>query len=562
MSAPPLRSSRSWVLALIPIVVVVGVTLPPLRGLWHTQGAPMEEGFMLVFPEMVLDGQVPNRDFLHLYGPGSLWVLAAAFAIFGVRIEVERVIGYLQILGVCLGVQRLLKPWGGWVSAGGGVIAAIVLLPASGLTAMAWVGAVALGLWAVAFGLDAAEEDRDEGSRRHRALVAGLLAGLALLYRPDVVLALLLVVLALWGGLSRPVRRRAAIGVLAGVSPYLVHLVMAGPRAVWEGLVIEPVFDLRGGRRLPFPHSSVGYDGYLQGAGQIDPPPWPLPRLEGPQQLQVWPFALLLAGAVIVVAGVLVHRARGDRRLLVIAGFAIGLFPQAFQRPDSTHLSWVGCVAFAVVPAAIVELVRLARGARAEASAPVRPLLGIVAVALPLLVLLVSSSDFTYRTYVDMTAKSVGTRPLEDEIVHRGRRFPYQRDDAVRAIRELLPAVEEATEPGDRLIVGPGDLRKTPYSEAFLYYLLPDLVPATRYIEMDPGVANAVDSGLADELRAADVVILTTIRDDWNEPGNASPEPGSPEPNEVLAEEFCLTGEYGPGPFDPERGLYELYVRC
>ena len=64
----------------------------------------------------------------------------------------------------------------------------------------------------------------------------------------------------------------------------------------------------------------------------------------------------------------------------------------------------------------------------------------------------------------------------------------------------MLPIVDAVTEPGDRLIVGPGDLRKTPYSEAFLYYLLPELVPGTRYIEMDPGVANAADSGLADEV--------------------------------------------------------------
>ena len=29
------------------------------------------------------------------------------------------------------------------------------------------------------------------------------------------------------------------------------------------------------------------------------------------------------------------------------------------------------------------------------------------------------------------------------------------------------------------------------HGDAFLYYLLPDLPPATHYIEMDPGVANA-----------------------------------------------------------------------
>ena len=123
----------------------------------------------------------------------------------------------------------------------------------------------------------------------------------------------------------------------------------------------------------------------------------------------------------------------------------------------------------------------------------------------------------------------------------------------------MLPRVEEISEPGERLFVGPGDLRKTPYSEAFLYHLLPQLRPATRYIEMDPGVANADDSGLAEELASADVVILSSIRDDWNEP-NESVEFGSNEPNEVLEREFCLVESYGEGLFG--RGLYELYDRC
>ena len=61
---------------------------------------------------------------------------------------------------------------------------------------------------------------------------------------------------------------------------------------------------------------------------------------------------------------------------------------------------------------------------------------------------------------------------------------------------------------------------------------------------MDPGSANADDSGLADEVRAADVVILSTMYDNWHEP-NTSMEPGSDEPNQVLEDEFCLVDSYG-----------------
>jgi hypothetical protein len=537
---------------------VLAATLPPLYGLWRSQGTPMEEGFMLVFPEMVLDGKVPNRDFLHLYGPGSLWVLAAVFAVAGVSLAAERVVGYLQHLGVAFGVYRLLRPWGPWVAAGGGALAAMVVITPSGLSAMAWVGGVALGLWALGAAVEAEEAGVDSVARRRGAVVAGLLAGAALLYRLDLVLAIGASGTVVWLGLDRATRRRLLGGFAAGCAPYLVHLAMAGPSAFVRGLVLEPVFDLRGGRHLPIPPSTGRFDGFLQGAGALDQPPWPLPAPGGPRQLWLWFFALLGVGAVLVVAGVVAHRRGRGRRLLAIAAFSVGLFPQAIQRPDSTHLAWVGCVAFAVLPAAVIELWRAGR-AGADPDAPPSRQVGLVALAVPTLLLLVVAPFFTFRSYAEATAQSLGKRRTEGIIEHHGRRFPYKRPDAVVAVNEMLPVVDRLTKPGDRLIVGPGDLRKTPYSEAFLYYLLPDLEPGTRYIEMDPGVANASDSGMADEVRKADVVILSSIRDDWVEP-NDSRNLGSNEPTQVLQRDFCLVHSYGTGLYG--RGLYELYARC
>jgi hypothetical protein len=93
--------------------------------------------------------------------------------------------------------------------------------------------------------------------------------------------------------------------------------------------------------------------------------------------------------------------------------------------------------------------------------------------------------------------------------------------------------------------------------------MLPQLEPGTRYIEMDPGVANAEDSGLADELRDADVVILSTMYDNWYEP-NTSMEPGSDEPNQVLDALYCMHDDYGDNSAaaGPGRPIFELYVRC
>jgi hypothetical protein len=182
-----------------------------------------------------------------------------------------------------------------------------------------------------------------------------------------------------------------------------------------------------------------------------------------------------------------------------------------------------------------------------------------IAAAAPSVLLLALVPHFTFRTYGDYVAQSVGIHRESHAIRHDGRVFYYGRADAVAAINALLADVDRIARPGDRLVVGTADLRKTPYSEAFLYYLLPDLEAATYYVEMDPGVANAEDSRLADDIAAADIVILSSIRDDWDEP-NDSRLFGPDEPNEVLRREFCLIGSYGVGLYG--RGLYELYQRC
>jgi hypothetical protein len=178
---------------------------------------------------------------------------------------------------------------------------------------------------------------------------------------------------------------------------------------------------------------------------------------------------------------------------------------------------------------------------------------------------------FTFRRYADFSVQSFGRHRLAFPITHEGRTFYYGRRDAAEAVRRMLPDVEKIAPPGGRLFVGPKNLRRTPYSDAFLYYLLPDLDPATYYIEMDPGVANREGSGLADDLASADVVILSAIWDDWNEP-NDSRKVGSAEPVRVLEEQFRRVGVYagrdtGPGEdFAESAGrdrviLYELYER-
>ena len=79
----------------------------------------------------------------------------------------------------------------------------------------------------------------------------------------------------------------------------------------------------------------------------------------------------------------------------------------------------------------------------------------------------------TFRTYADAVAQTFGKHRESYVMQNEGRSFYYGRKDAADAVNAMLPVVDRIARPGDKLFVGTGDLRKTPYSEAFLYYLLP-----------------------------------------------------------------------------------------
>jgi hypothetical protein len=548
------RTKRLVVLA----VLVVAFALP-LRGLMRNQGPPMEEGFMLVFPERVLHGDLPNRDFLHLYGPGSLWVLAGWMKVLGVNLEAERLFALLQQIGVVAGVYLLARPWGRRLALPCALLALVFIVPPLGLTALAWVGGVALGLLGLALTLSGRRRlGRDPDGARRAALLGGLLGAAALLFRLDLVVAVGLGGLAATASAAPGFRRRYFTGLGLGLGLYVIQLVTAGPYNTFKGMVLDPVVYLRGGRRLPIPPPWDGLDGFLQRSGAIQPPKWPLPHLSTSQQLFVWFFFMLAVVALVPLVGWWATRrepGRHQSRVLLAAGlFGLGMISQGIQRVDSAHFSWVSCVSVALLPVAIFEVVRIRGGSTA------RPGRGRMACALGIPVLIVLMiPHFTGWSYVDFTAQSFGKHRLAFEIERNGRRFYYGREDVAVAARELLEEVPRVAEPGDRLFVGPTDLRKTPYSDAYLYYLLPEFPPGTYYIEMDPGVANEPGSRMPQDLADSDVVILSGVWNDWSEP-NDSREFGSRASTRVLHRDFCLVREFGERP-DDGKALYQLWVR-
>jgi hypothetical protein len=508
--------------------------------------------------------------------PGSLWALAAWYKVVGVSLTAERLFGFAQIAGIVFGMMALVWPWGRRVAATAGIFGVLLTTTAIGLTALAWNGAIALLVVSTWAGLRArrwlteppggsvaARADRDDDddvrsgapdaarSADRLLVLSGALAGIALLFRPDVVVASGLAALAMLAGLGLARWRRWLLGAVPVLALYLVHLVVSGPRNVIEGMFLEPVFELRGGRTLPRPPSWDTFDGALQKVALLRPQDWALPSLSSPQQAFVWFFLLPAATAFVVGVGWWrVRQAPGawrPRVVLTVGLLGLGLLPQALQRPDTTHLAWVACVTFAFLPAAIAELLAHIGPSSSRRHAPT---LAALAVALlPLAVI----PHFTARTWVDLVQQSISGNVFGYPVTYEGRTFYLGAADIAPVAQRMLEEVGPQMEPGERLLVGTADLRKTPYSDAYFYFLLPELVPGTRYIEMDPGIANAEDSGLADEVRSSDWLILSRVWDGWDEP-NDSRLFGSDEPNQVVDELFCPVGDFEP--------YFEVYRRC
>ena len=384
--------------------------------------------------------------------------------------------------------------WGRSEAVAGGLIAGLSLA-VLGPAAYAWLAGVALAFGSVAVSAGVAGEGtRDRG---RWTVIAGLMGGLALVVRPDLIVAVAGAHAALiW---QRSARDRLVLlcAMSIGASPLLLHAIVAGPADVFAGLVIEPLQTQTSARRLPIP-------GVDSEAGLL--------------------FALVVGATASMVAWgcFSIARNRGQTALVTLALglFAGGMLPQMFQRAEILHVLYVGCVVLPFAPIALGAAGRMVHRTIGDA-------LVAASCALVVALILVAADRSFALGIVPSYTIEVG-----------GRSFPLFVEEDERDLRLFLDAVERAAKPGERLLVAPEELRRTNYNDTYLYYLLDQLTPATYFLEMNPDAAARRDGRLAEDIRSADVLILTDQYDMWNEP-NASSEFGSNELNEVVAGEFC-----------------------
>jgi hypothetical protein len=490
---------------LVALFVILALLVPLAPG-FDQPGLSMDEGALLVYPELVLKGHVPYRDFETFYGPANVLVLSGVYSLVGPNIFVERTVGLLYRLLVFGAFFVLIQRWSTTLAAGCLLLAGLLFIPL-GIPAFAWIGAVACALWSI-WMISKIDSARS-------CFFGGVLGSFALLFRPDLALAMVASGLPLFLLMPRAQRGIYLAGVTCGLLPLAFLTVIAGYEQVLNNLFLFPVFHCSAGRRLPI----FAADNYLISLFFID----------------------LIAVLTNIGAGLLaVRQNRQDvsaRLLLSLALLGLGLTHQATQRFDFGHLVSAALLSITVLPVSIFILRSHFR------DAAVRESDALLACALVLVLLLAVAPELSAIARSKIIASFDATNRGPIFVQHRGRSFPVGSPQDAVSLDQTLAALEHLASPGDRLFVGPADLRRTNYNDTFIYHLLPQLQPATYFLEMNPLSANRPNSRLAADIAQADWLVLTHHWDNWNEP-NDSMKFGSDAPMEVVRNNFDLCGRY------------------
>jgi hypothetical protein len=488
------------------VIAVVGLLFLAIAYLWSSVDAPviaMDEGMLLAYPEQLVKGRLPYRDFESYYAPGNLFALLGAYELFGFDIVVERAVGLLYRLAILAGIFTIARRWS-LTLAVAATILSLIIIKVTQLMAFAWWGGVACALWSIVF--------LAKVELRWRVGVAGILAGLAVLYRQDLGPAVVLATLPLWLRLGGRDRIKYLGFAIVALAPLIWITISAGTRATLDNLFAYPVFIAGPARRLPI-NSAAPVMLCLLGMH-------------------------LLSVALNILASLLAVRERRDnanaRLFLGTALLGLAITPQGLQRFDIVHLSFAASCSIPLLPLSI----NLLLGRVSKAYVPPLAEGAPVATVFGVMIAVYAMSPSIQRLY-RVSAKAF-TLPLDI----RGREVPMPSLATLRSVSRVGGIMERNSRPGERVFVGPGDLRRTVMGDTYLYHLLPWLTPGSYFMEMNPSSANRIGSRLADDIAGSDWLILNRDYDNLIEP-NASGSLGPDDPNEIVRTRFTLRAEVG-----------------
>jgi hypothetical protein len=331
-----------------------------------------EEGRALHLASLILEGEVPYRDFFAYNSPGRFYLLAAAFQLLGTNMMACRVLSLVWYLSIVGGLF--------WLTRKG---ASAELCVPGAFFMIAWLfdfhGMPMLPATALVLGSCILLHGVFERPVLWRLALAGFLAGLVILLRHFVGFGVLgvqaAVLFVFLRGRSAHEPRSGGPGALAGLATFLAGAGLAvAPAAGYfltqvplESLVYQlftfPLQVYPSSQHLPFPSPLIAWDSNTSlGYWIVD--------LSARLQLYV-PFVALAAG----VAMLLVQRRRfpgiplppAHWTAILVCSLFLPAFGRMFSRPDKGHLLLALALSNILIALALQWLVtskrRLAAGA-------------------------------------------------------------------------------------------------------------------------------------------------------------------------------------------------------
>lgn len=503
-----------------------------------------DEGFVLYAAERILSGDLPYRDFQLHYMPAQLYVVAALFQAFGHSLFVERMWDAAVRTGIVAAgfvLARTLMP-----PAPAAVAALVIMLRfgAAGFHGFNMLPGLLFALLSGACLLAAGPR-----GRRAWAGAAGLLAGVAVLFRQDMggyAVVIELGILAAWRRLGGRAGGDAAAGPPAGgfvpyalalaaatVPPALFFLWRVGPAGLWQELVVYPRSVVIAQLTAPFPgpipdfrvlFSVPGWRwGYVERAWG----PW--------TDFYVPLLAYAWTTASLVRSFWRDGRAAAARHetwaLLFLTAMGLALFGYAFYRFDPIH------ALSTFVPAALLVTRRLWR-----ALAPRRVGAAAVGAGLAALVL-----GFLWAG-VPLSRWAVGTLRFHPPFCAA----PLARAGCVdleESQRSVLEFLRRRTASGEPIFVGLWRHHPIPQNDTSLYFLA-DRPPATRFHELLAGAATpvAIQEEMIARLRRPELrhIVLYAGYDDPKRPEASGEGSGAPLFDAFVREAFREVARSGP----------------
>lgn len=426
------RARRVVPLAALVLLVLLVARLPLLRLPLGTQ----DEAIILVYAQQLLDGRLPHRDVYTVYGPGVFGLTAGSFLLLGPTLVAERLVGLLLQAVLVGGVLGLTLDRGRRAAFVAGVGCVVVLTPL-GLVAYAWVAGLACIVWGLVL------------LRRDAVVAAGVVLGLAALFRPEMVLPAYAAAVPLALGWSRA--RRLLVGAVVGLAPSVLYYGWIGRQAVDNIVLQRGLVDAR-----LAPDAST--------------------------------IALVVLSAVVVVVLLVaaVRARRADHWSFAV--LAIVTVPQLLQRTDLDHLAFVLAVPLPLALVALGDLVGRSG-----------PLVTTARVALLACLAALVAQAPGLHARGPATTYAVGDRSVV--LTVEDARLV---DVARRAALAVAPS-------GSSVFVGVEEMARPSVSPVLLYLLLPELRADAYYLELPVGATPTVGRALARDVAGADVLLLAHV---------------------------------------------------